>query len=306
METLQLKNLIRKAFLSCLAVALIPAFVFANDDDIKLRVSRTKSPAKGYEAVDLFDGIDNGAIEVQFIGLSSEKANVIVKNVSEKPLAIEMPEVFAGVPVLAQGAFGAGGGQGIGGGGQGFGGGGQGGTGGRNQGVGGGFGGGGQGGGFGGGGLGGGGLGGGGLGGGGIFNIPPGKVGRVKVGTVCLEHGKLDPRPAVEYKIVPISKMTNDQTVVEICKMLGEGKVDQKTAQAAAWNVANGLSWLQMAAKNRVQLSNGYTEKFFGRQHIIGGQRLVAYAKQRADYIKKMQKESDRDSYSDIKNDEIK
>ena len=312
METLQLKNVIRKAFLAVLAVVIVPAFVFANDNDkekIKLRVSKTKAPAEGYEPIDMFEGMENGSIKVKFIGLSSAKANVFVENVSDKPLAVEMPEVFAGVPVLEQGGFAAGGAGGaIGGGGQGGFGGGQGGTGGRNQGVGGGFGGGGgRGGGFGGGGLGGGGLGGGGFGGGGgIFNIPPGKKGKVQVATVCLEHGKLDPRPAVEYQIVPIEKMTTDTTVIEICKTLGEGRVDQLTAQAAAWNAANGLSWLEMAAKNRVKLSNGYTEKYFGRQHIVGGQRLLVYAKQRAEYMKELQKKSDSGSFSDITNEEIK
>jgi hypothetical protein len=305
METLQLKNVFRMAVLACLSMLVVPTMGVADDDSIRLRVSRTLAPAEGYESVDLFEGIEQGTIEVKFIGISSEKANVIITNVSEKPVAVEMPEVFAGMPLLAQGgALGGLGGGGLGGGGLGGGGIG-GGGGGRNQGVGGGFGGGGGGGGFGGGGggFGGGGLGGGGLGGmGGVFNIPPGKVGRVKVSTVCLEYGKEDPRPSIEYQIVPISKMTEDQTVIEICKALAQGKVDQSSAQAAAWNVANGLSWAELAVKNRVQLSNGYTERFFGMRNLQIGQQLVAYAQHRAALVAKERKSRGEksDSYSNV------
>ena len=53
-------------------------------------------------------------------------------------------------------------------------------------------------------GMGGGGMGGG--GGGGFFNIPAEKVGQFKVQTVCLEHGKKDPRPAIPYEIKPIER----------------------------------------------------------------------------------------------------
>ena len=47
-----------------------------------------------------------------------------------------------------------------------------------------------------------GGMGGGGMGmGGGMFNVAPEKVGKFKVPTVCLEHGKHDPTPRVTYEI---------------------------------------------------------------------------------------------------------
>ncbi len=39
---------------------------------------------------------------------------------------------------------------------------------------------------------------------GGFFNVKPGKVGKLRVPTVCLEHGKPDPNPRMAYKLVPI------------------------------------------------------------------------------------------------------
>ncbi|MCO6454085.1 MAG: hypothetical protein J5I93_02115, partial [Pirellulaceae bacterium] len=99
--------------------------------------------------VGLFEAIEAGDIDVKLIPQSSKGGNVVIENKTKQPLTIQLPEAFAGVPVLAQiGGIGGGlGGGGLGGGGLGGGGG---------QGLGGGFGGGGGRGGGGGGGGGGG------------------------------------------------------------------------------------------------------------------------------------------------------
>jgi len=129
----------------------------------------------------------------------------------------------------------------------------------------------------------GGGFGGGGLGGGGMFNVAPDRVGKLKVATVCLEHGKRDPNPRVPYEIRPIESFTKDQKVIEVVKMLGRGKVPRNTAQATVWHLANGLSWPELAHKDRVRLSNGYTEKYFAPQEIALAMRVAAEAARRAE-----------------------
>ena len=242
---------------------------------ISNKVTKSQEAAEGFTSVDMFKGMESGQISVQFIPKDATQANVIVKNLSDEPLAVEMPEAFAGVPVLAQrGGGGGGGGRGGGLGG----GGGAGGGGGGNQGTGGGFGGGGGGGGFGGGG---GGRGGGGGLGGGVFNIPVGKVGKVKVTTVCLEHGKPDPKPNVEYTIIPIKEFVTNDAAIEVCRMIGSGEIGQTTAQAAVWNMLNGLTWQQLVELNRVELSNGYYERFFHENDLLVAQQLVAEAQDR-------------------------
>jgi hypothetical protein len=132
-----------------------------------------------------------------------------------------------------------------------------------------------------------GGMGGGGMMGGGMFNVAPEKVGKIKVATVCLEQGKRDPNPRVPYEIKPIEQFTKNQEVIEICKMLGRGELPQNTAQAAAWHAANGLSWEELARKNRVKLMNGYTEKYFTPQEITTTMRAVGEAARRAEQTKK-------------------
>jgi hypothetical protein len=269
------------------------------------KIHKTKSPVKGFSKVEMFKAMESGEIEVSVVMKDSTQANFFVKNKSDKPLAIQMPPAFAAVPVLKQGGFG--GGNQFGGGGNQFGGGGnQFGGGGQNQGAGGGFGGGG--GGFGGGGFGGGGFGGGGggfgggggLGGGpgGVFNIPPGKIGKVKVNTVCLEHGKVDPKPAKKYKVVPIDKFTDNLEVVETLKLMAEGKIDQKTAQAAAWNQMDGLSWQQLLVKNKIQLTNGYFERYFHPQHVATAQKVVVATKKMVEDAKKSKATSSGNRFS--------
>ncbi len=272
----------------------VSATAFAeNEKTPKIKgISKTKSPVDGYEVVDVFKAIDAKQIEVKLIAPNVEKANMIVKNNSDKPLSIKIPAAFAGVPVLAQGIGGGGGGfGGQGGGGQGGGGFGGGGQGGGNQGFGGGGGQGQGGGGF--GGQGGGGFGGGGGGqrGGGLFNIPAGKVGRVQIAIVCLEHGKKDPTARVKYEIKPIESIAKTSVSAEVLKMMAEGEIHRDIAQACAWHLENGLSWQELASKDKVVSSfGGFSQKYFSLKQIAFSQQVCVEAARRADELAKQKK----------------
>ncbi len=210
--------------------------------------------AQAVRSLGLFDAMRTGDIEVRFIAPNAEQSQVLIKNLGDGPVDIQLPPAFGAVHVLAQaggyggGGFGGGGGRGGGGGlgGGGFGGGG-------GQALGGGFGGAGGGGGLNAGALNGAGLGGGGggLGGGGFFRIAEGKTRKLFVNTVCLEHGKPDPNRRFVYKIVPLEKVSGDPKLADLCRLLGQGQVSQPVAQAAAWHLANGLSWDTLQHKNR-------------------------------------------------------
>jgi hypothetical protein len=127
-----------------------------------------------------------------------------------------------------------------------------------------------------GGGMGGMGMGGGGMGmGGGMFNIPAGRDGMLKVGTLCLEHGKPDPTPHMNYVIRPLSELNSDPKIEMLCRMLANDQVNQGVAQAAAWNMANDLPWNKLVTMNRVELMDGYFERYFSQQQVMMAQRLV-------------------------------
>jgi hypothetical protein len=203
-----------------------------------------KAAAKAPPAtVDLFDGMKSGDLDVKFFPRNSREAQILIKNNTDQPLTVQLPEAFAGVPVLAQAAgAGAGGnrttnynkGQ-------------------QNQGVGGG----------------GGGLGGiGGQQGGGAFNVPPEKMIKVKLAVVCLDHGKDEPNAHIPYEIRPLETYNGDPEVRELCVLLGSGQVDQRSAQAAAWHLANHMTWDELADMKRFPHLPAYTKPYFSPDEI--------------------------------------
>ena len=227
------------------------------------------------ERVEFFKGMEDGQLATRFVPKDASGGFLLVTNTTEEPVTVDLPEAFVAVQVLKQFGGGGGGmmgGGGMGGGGGGMGGGGQGGGGGQN--AGGGMGGGG--GGMGGGGLGGGGQGGGGQGGGGFFSIPPERTVRVPYVSACLNHGKPDPSARLEYKLVPVEEYTKDEVLAELIRMVGTGRVNQHSAQAAIWTRTDNMSWQELAAKNVRGIRS--VEYYFNAQNIREGQLLMAAA----------------------------
>jgi hypothetical protein len=230
-----------------------------------LTAGERRSVPADAETVEMFSAMDGGQIEVKLIPKDSRLCNVLIENKTEKPLTVRLPDAFAGVPVLAQGGLGGMGGGGMGGGGMGGGGYG-GGGGGGGQGMGGGM-----------GGMGGGGMGGGGMMGGGFMSVAPEKVAKFKVTTVCLEHGKPEPRAAMKYKIVPIDQFTDKKEVHALCKMLGHGKMPQRVAQAAAWALNNDMTWQELANKY-IKRANGARQPYFNPLEIRAAMQVATAA----------------------------
>lgn len=119
-------------------------------------------------------------------------------------------------------------------------------------------------------------MGGGGMGGGGMFSIPPERTLKVPFVSACLNHGKAEPNPRVEYRIVRVSEYTNDPILAELIRMVGTGRVDQQSAQAAIWTRTDNMSWEQLASKS-VRGIHGH-RNFFQPGHIAQGQLLLTSA----------------------------
>jgi hypothetical protein len=260
--TVMTSNLSRSSFWTALALVVTSPLLVSGATP-KSR-AKTEAPAP---AIGLFEGLAAGEIEVAIIPKDSTEATITVKNKSNKPLTIKMPEALAAVPVFAQaGGLGGGGMGGMGGGGMGGGGGG-----GGMQSM----------------GMGGGGMGGGmgGMGGGmggGMFNVAPDRVAKVKLPGVCLEHGLKDPNPRVPYKLVSIESFAKSPAVVEVLKMLGRGELDQHSAQAATWHLQNDLSWEELANKIGAKHLNGSVEPYFTAAHLQRAHAIVRVAEERA------------------------
>jgi hypothetical protein len=220
-------------------------------DEVSRFITRSAPDNPDATTVDMFDGMTNGDLGVKFIPKDSTEARVLIENKTDKPLSVKLPDAFAGVPVLAQQAGQQGGGGG-----------------GAAQAQGGGMGGGQQ--------------------GGGMFNIPPEKIAQIKVATVCLDHGKAEPRAGIPYEIKPIDSVTDKPEVQELCRMLGTGQLDQRAAQVAAWHLNNGLSWDFLAQKQR-RHADGTSEPYFTDAQIRGGMNLAAVAAKGAEQHKQQQ-----------------
>ena len=258
----------RKSFArSVLGIAMLGALSMASVPATSQAEGRAKRADDTVNA-EFFAAMDAGKIDVKFIPKDATKANVLVKNLTDKPLNIKLPAAFAGVPINAQGLGGGGGGFGGGGGGLGGGGGGGG------QAVGGG----------GGGGLGGGGGGGGlGGGGGGFMRVPAERMKKIAFTTVCLEHGKPDPNPKMGYKIVPLEQFSKDENVKVVCEALGNGLLTQNTAQAATWHLTDKLSWEELAKKNRSESKYTGIIRWFSPIELRTAHAAVAEAKRIAE-----------------------
>lgn len=244
-----------KRLAMAVALIMLPASVIsAAERSIK------RGPYNPEDAsVEMFEAIAAKQIAVKLIQKDSAEARVFIENKTNQPLNVRLPEAFVGVPVLAQfgGGFGAQGGFGGGGGG-------------GNQTTGGGFGGG------------GGGLGGAGGGAGAnFFNVPAERVGEIKLTTVCLEHGKDDPRPAITYDLKPVTAFSDKPEVYEICKLVGEGAYPQRVLQAAAWHISNDMSFQELAAK-QINRLNGVSYPYFHPKEVMAASQVAAIAGTRA------------------------
>ena len=220
-----------------LAVSLPMTGVRANAADDAPKADEAKS-------VELFQAIDEGLVEVKLTPKNSLKSSLAVTNKTDKPIVVEMPSAFAGVPVLAQpGMMGGRGGMG--------------GMGGR--------------------------------GGGGLFSIAPNKTHRESVRTVCLEHGKKEPGPSVEYTIVPIDTYTENKTTQVLCSMLGDPELNQNAVQAAVWNAENGVSFEELASKTKQEGNNNMPESYFLKEELSTGVNLLAKAQERAAVLQEVE-----------------
>ena len=93
------------------ALVLSPALLSAAK--VRRSTRSKKAPQVHAQVVDFFAGRNAGKIEVQFIPKNARQATVKIKNKTDKPISIKLPEAFAAVPtaVLAQiGGMGGGGG----------------------------------------------------------------------------------------------------------------------------------------------------------------------------------------------------
>ncbi len=240
-------NMSRLWLCAVLALCGLNAVLLSAAEPVRKPLLKAGQYNPDHQSVEMFSAIKEGKIAVKLVAKDSTEGRLLVTNKTAAPLNVKMPDAFAGVQVLAQlgggmGAMGGGGGA---------------------QGVGGGA------------GAAGGAAGGGGAGGG-FFNVPAEKTSDLKVPCVCLEHGKPEPRPEMTYEVRPIETFNSNPMVREIVRLLGNGQLNQRVAQAATWHFANKMSWEALADK-RVERLGGQPYPYFSLEEMQAAYALGQY-----------------------------
>ena len=214
--------------------------------------------------VELFDGIDNGTFEVRVAPKNEFSAKVFITNTTDKPQTVQLPKAAVGVHVLKQflpqqiGGSGFGDTSGSqGGGGQQTGGnlqstGSQGSQGqfpfsGNN--------------------------------GNGFFSIPAESIVQLQFNTVCLNHGDPTPRLKMTYELRRVEDRVKSEALRVLLAGYNPRRIDRKTMQAAAWHLANDMSWKQLAAK-KVTAIGLIATPYLSRKQLSEAKKLVASAKE--------------------------
>lgn len=208
--------------------------------------------------VELFAAIDAGTIEATVVAKNSHESNLFVTNKGPKGVSVQIPETVGAVHVLkqivpggnvgqpfGQGNANAGNGQGqpVGGGPAGA----------QKNGL----------------------NAVNNLPGGTIFSIPSEKSIQVPLKTLCLAYGQPDPQPRMTYKLVPIAEVAPDAGVRNVIGQFVAGDLSEKSAQAATWHLANGISWKALSAERVGRVGGVAGQPMFSSKELKAAQAEV-------------------------------
>jgi hypothetical protein len=76
-----------------------------------------------------------------------------------------------------------------------------------------------------------------------------------------------------------VEEYTQDEVLSELIRMVGSGKVDQHSAQAAVWNRTDNMDWQALADKSTRGILS--VEYYFSAKNIQEGKRIMATAEGR-------------------------
>jgi len=227
------------------------------------------SPATEPAAAELFAAIDRGVVEAKVVVRDQYHARVILRNTTDAPLRLQLPDAFAARPILAQQGFnfpstgqnqtqaqpqavsgpfgsqsgnqgfnfGSGQGQGAN---QNF-------FGNNNN----------------------------------VFNIAPESVRSIPIACFCVELGKPNPRSIHAYELVKFEAVGGDPRLAAVFERYARGDLDREAVQAAVWHLTDEKSWDDLGKLSRRIALNAEAPIFSGRQLQLARE-LVALAARRA------------------------
>jgi hypothetical protein len=122
-----------------------------------------------------------------------------------------------------------------------------------------------------------------------LFSIPPEKTVQLAFNSVCLNYGRREPHAGMKYKLAKAESVTTDPVLLQLLEDYSP-RTARDAQQAAAWHLANGLTWEQIAQLVDEKIPGNPTP-FFNAQQIQAAKMLVEKSeKTAADRPKKVEK----------------
>lgn len=113
-----------------------------------------------------------------------------------------------------------------------------------------------------------------------LFSIPPEKTVQLAFNSVCLNYGRREPHAGMKYKLAKAESVTTDPVLLQLLEDYSP-RTARDAQQAAAWHLANGLSWEQIAQLMDEKIPGNPTP-LFNAQQIQSAKMLVAKSEKSA------------------------
>jgi len=105
-----------------------------------------------------------------------------------------------------------------------------------------------------------------------FLTLAPGRFAQTKIPCFCLEFGKPDPNSRIPYVICPLEDLNSKAAVAELLERFAKQGVNQYVAQLAAWHIANDIPWQMLTTVQFPRTKNS-------RGHRVTKMELVAAKK---------------------------
>ncbi len=114
-----------------------------------------------------------------------------------------------------------------------------------------------------------------------FFSIPAEKTVQLDFRSVCLNHGRPNPNAAMKYRMTKVEAYTTDPVLQQLLEDYSP-RTSKDVQQAAAWHLANGLSWKQLANLTDQKIPGVHTP-LFTKAELDAARELVERSKQNAE-----------------------
>jgi hypothetical protein len=114
----------------------------------------------------------------------------------------------------------------------------------------------------------------------GFFSIPPEKTVQIALSSVCLNYGRREPNAALKYRLVKAETVTTDPVLLQLLEDYSP-RTNREFQQAAAWHLANGLTWERISQLTDQKVP-GIPTPLFSAGQIQGARELVDQVKKNA------------------------